>query len=116
MKTFLPNRVVLPFYFIGTILVFLMVVVVLAVMYRYTQPPAVDHERFEERRKALTELRAQAQQQLENYGWVNPEKRIVRLPIRQAMELTVREWQDPVAGRSNLIARSRASQAAPAAK
>ncbi len=70
----------------------------------YTRPAPVNAARIEERRKALAETQA-ARQQLETYGWVDQGKGIVRLPIQQAMELELREWKNPEAGRSNLMSR-----------
>jgi hypothetical protein len=38
-------------------------------------------------RAALAELRAAEDRNLQGYGWVDREKKIVRIPIRQAMEI-----------------------------
>lgn len=70
-----------------------------------TRPPGVDQVRAELRRKNLAELRAENQAALTSYGWVDPTKGIVRLPVDRAVELTLQLWQDPAAGRSNLLAR-----------
>jgi hypothetical protein len=110
MKTFLPNRLVLPFYFVGTLLVFFLGVALIVAMYRFTRPPSVDEARFAERRRNLAELRTQARQQLDEYGWVNAAQGVVRLPIRRAMELMLREWQNPAEGRSNLAVRIQSGQ------
>jgi hypothetical protein len=37
----------------------------------------------------LTALRAAEQRQLETYGWVDPDKHVVRIPIEQSMQLLV---------------------------
>ena len=37
----------------------------------------------------------------------------MRLPIAEAMKLALREWQNPAAARSNLIARVEKATAAP---
>jgi hypothetical protein len=39
----------------------------------------------------------------------------VRLPINEAMKLALREWQNPAAARSNLIARVEKATAVPPA-
>jgi hypothetical protein len=75
------------------------------VMQHYTRPPAVNQARIEERKKALIEQRALDAEAVANYGWVDQAKGIVRLPVTHAMELTLREYQNPAAARSNLIAR-----------
>lgn len=48
-----------------------------------------DLERAEVRRTNLEELTTADQEELENYGWIDREKGIVRLPIKQAMELQI---------------------------
>ncbi len=74
-------------------------------MYAYTRTGEVDQARWAERTKNLAELRAANREQLENYGWIDAKNDRVRLPVGRAMELTVAEWQDPVLGRSTLLAR-----------
>lgn len=73
------------------------------VMYHYTRPEPVDQAHVAERYKNLAELNAQSKDVLENYAWIDPVKGLVRLPVARAMELTVSEWQNPAAGRSNLL-------------
>lgn len=75
-------------------------------MKKYTQPaPAVDEARKLERAKARAELTAVESDALNNVGWVDQTKGLVRLPIAEALKLTEREWQNPAQARSNLIAR-----------
>lgn len=74
-------------------------------MQRYTQPPPLGEDRVAVRKKALVDLRAAEAKELENYGWVDQPKGVVRLPINEAMQLALRDWQNPAAARSNLIAR-----------
>ncbi|EIQ00695.1 hypothetical protein OpiT1DRAFT_05247 [Opitutaceae bacterium TAV1] len=45
----------------------------------------------EERAAALAELHAKEHAAATSYGWVDQEKRIVRIPIDEAMRLTVRD-------------------------
>jgi hypothetical protein len=75
------------------------------VMWRYSRPAPLGEDRAAVRRKALTELRAAEAETLNTYAWQDQVKGIVRLPIAQAMRLAEREWQNPPAARSNLIAR-----------
>jgi hypothetical protein len=66
------------------------------------------------RTKALAELRAAEAQALNNVGWVDPAKNIVRLRIEDAMTIVERDWgQNPAAARSNLITRVEKATAAP---
>lgn len=82
-------------------------------MVHYTQAPDLEVKRAEERAKALAELQAQNQEALGTYGWIDQPKGIVRLPVERAMELTARTWQNPQAGRSNLLGRVEKATAKP---
>ena len=66
---------------------------------------AIDADRAAVRAKALAEIRAAETQALNNPGWIDENRGLVRLPISVAMRITEREWQNPAAARSNLMAR-----------
>jgi hypothetical protein len=100
-------------YLVGILGSFLIVAALVWAMQRYTQPPPLGEDRVAVRKKALADLRAAEASELENYGWVDPTKGVVRLPIAEAMKLTLREWQNPAAARSNLIARVEKATAVP---
>ena len=72
---------------------------------KYTAAPAVNAGRAEERTKALAEIRNTEADALNNTGWIDPTKGIVRLKIDDAMKMAEQEWKNPAAARSNLIAR-----------
>jgi hypothetical protein len=95
----------LTIYLIGVLGTFFIVAALIWIMYAFTQPPPVDEGRAAERRKNLSDMNAQSKEQLETYAWIDRSKGIVRLPIARAMELVVREWQNPAQGQSNLVAR-----------
>ena len=82
-------------------------------MQQYTTPAPVGAERAAERAKALADLRAAEADALNNVGWVDPTKGLVRLPIAEALKLTEREWQNPAQARSNLFARVEKATALP---
>jgi hypothetical protein len=92
---------------------FLIVGLLVWAMYRYTRPPEIAQNRAAERRKFLGEIRAAEIETLNNYGWVDQGKGIVRLPIGRALELTLQEAQNPMAARSNLVARAEKAGAVP---
>jgi hypothetical protein len=100
-------------YAIGILGCFLIVAALVWAMRHYTQPLPLAQERVAVRKKALAEVRAAEADQLNNYGFVDQAKGVVRLPIAEAMNLTLREWQNPPAARSNLIARVEKATAAP---
>ena len=92
---------------------FLIIAALVWAMHHYTQPPPLGEDRVAVRKKALAELRAAEAEGLNTYGWVDQAKGVVRLPIAEAMKMTLLEWQNPAAARSNLIARVEKATAAP---
>jgi hypothetical protein len=78
-----------------------------------TAPAPLGQQRAEERRKNLAEAQAVNHDALSTYGWQDPGKGIVRLPIERAMALTLQEWQNPAAARSNLLTRLDKATAVP---
>ena len=102
-------------YLAGILGSFLIVAALVWAMQRYTQPPPLGEDRVAVRKKALADLRAAEATELENYGWIDQAKGVVRLPITEAMKLALRDWQNPAAARSNLIARVEKATAVPPA-
>ena len=102
-------------YLIGVLGSLLIVAALVWAMQRYTQPPPLGEDLIALRKKALADLRATEASELESYGWVDQTKGVVRLPINEAMKLALREWQNPAAARSNLVARVEKATAVPPA-
>ena len=100
-------------YVVGILGCFLIVAAMVWAMRHYTQPPPLGEDRVALRKKALAELRAAEAEALNTYAWLDQGKGIVRLPIAEAMKLSLRQWQNPAAARSNLIARVQKATAAP---
>ena len=100
-------------YLAGILGALLIVAALVWAMQRYTQPPPLGQDRVALRKKALADLRAAEASELGSYGWIDPAKGVVRLPIAEAMKLTLREWQNPAAARSNLVARVEKATAVP---
>lgn len=67
--------------------------------------PAIDADRGEERAKALADIRAAEDKALTTAGWVDQDRKIVRLPIDVAIQLAAQQWQNPAKARADLIAR-----------
>ena len=82
-------------------------------MIHYTRPAPLNTARINERYDNLKKLRAEEAKTLNEYDWQDQAKGFVRLPITNAMELIVREYQNPAAARTNLIARVEKATAAP---
>ena len=79
--------------------------VIVAVVKHYAPAPAIDADRAAVRVKALAEIRAAEAQDLNHPGWIDENRGLVRLPIGVAMQIAEREWKNPAAARSNLMAR-----------
>lgn len=86
----------------GTLLI---VAALVWAMDRYTRPAPLGADRAQERRKNLIELRAAEAEAVNNYAWHDQARGIVRLKVERGVELTLKEWQNPAAARSNLLAR-----------
>jgi hypothetical protein len=97
----------------GILGAFLIFAALVWAMRHYTRPAPLGEDRVAMRKKALAELRAAETDELNNYGWLDQAKGIVRLPVAEAMKLALREWQNPAAARSNLIARVEKATAPP---
>ncbi len=82
-------------------------------MREYTTPPPVAAARAKERQDALNKLRAEEALALNNVGWLDPAKGVVRLPIADALKLAEQQWQDPAKARAELIARVEKATALP---
>ena len=76
------------------------------IMVRVTRPEAVGAARAEERRKALVQTRNEEAQVLNHYDRQGAGPGFVRMKIDDAMKLTLKEYQNPAAARSNLIVRA----------
>jgi hypothetical protein len=94
----------------------LVVVSLVLILRHFTAPPPVNLARIEERKRALALLVADNGRVLQNYDWMDQAKGVVRVPVVRAMDLAVQYWQDPAAGRSNLIARVEKATAKPPVK
>ena len=81
----------------------------------YTQTPSPFAARSLERMQIMAEFKTANAPLVEKYDWQDQSKGFVRIPIDRAKEIVLKEWQDPVAARSNLMARA-AKQFAPAPK
>jgi len=93
-------------YAVGILGTFLIVAALVVVMQRYTKSDPIDQVRAAARAKALAELRAAESEAMRTTGWIDQGKGVVRLRVEDAMKIVERDWgKDPVAARSNLIAR-----------
>jgi hypothetical protein len=93
-------------YLIGLLGTFLIVALLVHFMQFYAQPPSIAATRASERMQILADFKTANDPLLEKYDWQDQPKGFVRVPIERAKELVLQEWQDPLAARSNLMARA----------
>jgi hypothetical protein len=85
---------------------FLVVALLVSLMQSNTESPTALEVRAAERAKILQEFKTANAPLLDKYDWQDQAKGFVRVPIARAEELVLEEWQDPLAARSNLMARA----------
>src|ERR1051326_4117082 len=101
-------------YAVAVLGAFLIVGALAWAMVSYTQPPPLNAGRAAERAAALSKMRTEDAEALQNPGWVDKAKGIVRLPIEDAVRIVEHDWgQTPAAARSNLITRVEKATAPP---
>ncbi len=81
-----------------------------------TQPPGVDLARAQLRFQYLAEVQGEAHKYQTTAEVLDKAKGIYRIPITNAVDLLLRLWQDPAAGRSNLLSRIDQATAKPPEK
>jgi hypothetical protein len=80
---------------------------------RATRPEDLTAARALERAQFLAETRQAESSSLEAYSWRDKDKGLVNLPVQRAVELVVREWQDPTPARAKMISVVEAATAPP---
>lgn len=82
----------------------LIIALLVGAIYRYANPAPLGSNRAAERAKNLKDQRA-SDASLEQYGWVDQGKGFVRLPINDAMRLTIRDYANPDAAKKEIAVR-----------
>ena len=99
-----PSESNLTLYFVGVLGALLIVALLVGAIYRYANPAPLGTDRAQERRKNLKEMR-EADAALNQYGWADQSKGFVRLPVSAAMELTIKDYQNPDAAKKDIAVR-----------
>jgi len=107
-----PSESNLTLYFVGVLGAFLIVALLVGAIYRYANPSPLGTNRVEERHKNLKDMRA-TDAKLNEYGWADQSKGFVRLPVSAAMELTIRDYQNPEAAKKDIAVRVDKANPAP---
>lgn len=92
---------------------FMLVAFLVMEMVRIAGPAPVGDERNLARARDNAEIRAAGNQALMNWGYVDQPRGIVRLPIEDAMKLTVQGYANSPAFHSDLVARVEKATAPP---
>jgi hypothetical protein len=107
------SRITSTVYFLAATGSFLIVAGLSWVLYSRTRPAGLNQARIQERIKNLHDISTAGAEALNSYGWQDQSKGLVRIPITNAMDWTVRLWKEPSAARSNLLARVDKANPAP---
>jgi hypothetical protein len=92
---------------------FLLMAFLVRQMVKVTQPPPVDAVRAAARAKDNADIRAASADAAKNWGHVDAPRGIVRVPLDEAIKLTLQGYQNPAAFRSNLLSRVEKANATP---
>src|SRR5687768_10546948 len=114
MNTTRPTESNLTAYFAGVLGALLIVALLVWAIYRYANPAPLGTNRAEERRKNLAENR-QVNAALDQYGWADAGKGFVRLPVSEAMRVTIKDYQNPEAAKKEIATRVDKASAQPPA-
>ncbi|HUB87540.1 MAG TPA: hypothetical protein VMB22_06575, partial [Verrucomicrobiae bacterium] len=90
---------------------------VLVVIVKFsTNVPDIDASREAAISQALFEIHTNEAVSLNNAGWIDKSRGIVRLPIEDAMKIAAQQWQNPAQARADLLSREQnATKPAPVA-
>ncbi len=100
-------------YVVAILATFLLMAFLVKQMVKVTNPAPVGAERAAARAKDNADIRAAGVDAAKNWGYVNQPNGIVRLPIEEAMKLTIQGYQQPAAFRTDVLARAEKASAPP---
>jgi flagellar biosynthesis/type III secretory pathway M-ring protein FliF/YscJ len=104
-------------YVVAILATFLLMAFLVRQMVRITQPAPVGAERAAARAKENKDIRAAGEQAAKSWGYLDQPataraQGFVRMPLEEAMKLTVQGYQNAGAFRSNLLSRAEKANAA----
>jgi hypothetical protein len=113
IRTIKKNRGAAFIYFVAILATFFLMAILIWGTKEYTDPDSITSNRAKDRVENLKTLKEAVAPSLNEYGWQDQEKGFIRVPISRAMELTVKEWQNPSEAKAKLIARMEEATALP---
>ena len=99
------GRVKLTVNIVAIVATFLLMAFLVKQMADRLQPAPLGAERAAARAKDNADIRAAGSDALRNWGYVDQPKGVVRVPVEEAMKLTVQGYKKPSDFRSDLAAR-----------
>jgi hypothetical protein len=100
-------------YVVAILATFFLMAFLVKQMIKVTQPAPVGAARAAARLKDNGEIRAAGADAAVNWGYVDQPRGIVRMPIEEAMKLTVQGYQKPADFRKDVLARLEKASVAP---
>ena len=100
-------------YVVAILATFLLMAFLVKQMVKVTHPAPIGADRAAARAKDNAEIRAAGANAAVNWGYANQPNGIVRLPIDDAMKITVQGYQNAADFRKDLLARSEKASAPP---
>jgi hypothetical protein len=101
---------------VAVLATFLLMAFLVRQMVKVVQAPPVATDRAAARAKDNTDIRGAGAEALKSWGYVDAPKGIVRVPIDEAVKLTVQGYKNPIEFHSNLVARVEKATAKPPEK
>lgn len=98
---------------VAIVAAFLLMAFLVRQMTKVAQPPPVGAERAIARARDNAAIRAEGAAALQSWGYVDQSRGIVRLPIEDAIKLTVQGYHNSVAYRTDVLARVEKATAPP---
>jgi hypothetical protein len=112
-ETTKPGKATAAISVLAIVAAFLLMAFLVRQMTKLAQPPPVGAERAIARARDNAAIRAEGATALQSWGYVDPSRGVVRLPIEEAIKLTVQGYQNPAAYRTNVLARVEKASAPP---
>src|SRR3954471_7593301 len=100
-------------YVVVALATFLLMAFLVNQMVKVTQPAPLGAERAAARAKDNADIRAAGAEALKSWGYADAPRGIVRVPIEEAMKLTVQGYRNPSAFRADFLARVEKANVAP---
>lgn len=97
---------------VGILGALLVIAGMVAVVQHYAAPLPIGVEKAELRAKNLREIRSYASNELTGYK-AGAVPALAQIPVEAALKVMELEWQNPAAGRSNLLARLKIANPVP---